>query len=128
MPDTKILIVDDDKDMLWVLEERLCAAGFDVVLADNGQLALIMAQTHHPDLIILDMQMPGMDGGEVLRRLKMDPTTESIPVLLLTCLLSTQESAKKKHSCGASLMLSKSVDATELVSAIKGLLSLHVKT
>ena len=117
----KILIIDDDEDLLFVLEERLTLEGYDVVSEVNGVKAIAMAKTQQPDLIILDVQMPIMEGGEVARRLKADPATQNIPILYLTCLLSNEESAQMKHDCGGSLMLSKSIDAKELISVIKNM-------
>ena len=118
MSNKKILIVDDDKDILFVLEKRLILAGYDVVSTDSGLLALTMAKSQQPDMIILDIEMPQMDGGEVARRLKADPTTAHIPVLYLTCLLSSQESTQTEHSCGGNLVLSKSADITDIIATI----------
>jgi CheY-like chemotaxis protein len=114
----KILIVDDEKDILFVLENRLAMAGFDVVSADSGLLALPMAKSQQPDLIMLDLQMPKIDGTETARRLKADPATRHIPILFLTCLLSIEESTQREHSCGEELVLAKSIDTADLVSII----------
>ena len=119
----KILIVDDEKDILFVLENRLALAGFDVVSADSGLLALPMAKSQQPDLIILDLQMPTIDGTETARRLKADPATCDIPILFLTCLLSSEESNQREHSCGEDLVLAKSMDTAELVSVINKVFS-----
>jgi two-component system cell cycle response regulator len=117
----KILIVDDEKDILFVLENRLAMAGFDVISADSGFLALPMAKSQQPDLIMLDLQMPKIDGTETARRLKADPATQDIPILFLTCLLSSEESMQKEHSCGEDLVLAKSMDTAKLVSIINKL-------
>jgi len=114
----KILIVDDEKDILFVLENRLAMAGFDVISADSGLLALPMAKSQHADLIMLDLHMPQIDGAETARRLKADPATQDIPILFLTCLLSSEESMHKEHSCGEDLVLAKSMDTAELVGII----------
>ena len=114
----KILIVDDEKDILFVLENRLAMAGFDVISADSGLLALPMAKSQQPDLIMLDLQMPQIDGAETAHRLKADPATQNIPILFLTCLLSSEESMQKEHRCGQDLVLAKSMDTTELVGII----------
>ncbi len=114
----KILIVDDEKDILFVLENRLTMAGFDVISADSGLLALPMAESRQPDLIMLDLQMPKIDGTETARRLKADPATRHIPILFLTCLLSSEESTQRDHRCGEDLVLAKSTDTAELVSII----------
>ena len=114
----KILIVDDEKDILFVLENRLAMAGFDVISADSGLLAIPMAKSQQPDLIMLDLQMPKMDGAETARRLKSDPATQHIPILFLTCLLSSEESTQREHRCGEVLVLAKSKETAELVGII----------
>ena len=114
----KILIVDDEKDVLRVLDRRLVMAGFDIISADNGLLALSMAKLNQPDLIMLDVQMPKIDGGETARRLKADQMTKHIPILFLTALISSEESARMKYYRGGSIVLAKSIDITEFVSII----------
>jgi two-component system phosphate regulon response regulator PhoB len=78
-----ILVVDDDRDALDVLKYSLGGAGYNVLTARDGQGALELAQ-QKPDLVVLDVLMPGMDGWEVCRRLKRDPQTARIPTLFLT--------------------------------------------
>lgn len=80
----KILAVDDEADILNLLRHNLTAAGFDFLEAVHGPEALEKAKAAAPDLIILDVMLPDMDGNEVLRRLKADPDTERIPVVMLT--------------------------------------------
>lgn len=81
---TRILVVDDEKDILRLLEYNLGNAGFNVTTADDGPEGLDAAKRIRPDLIILDIMLPNMEGTEVLRRLKRDPSTASIPVVMLT--------------------------------------------
>jgi len=73
--ENKILIVDDEKDALFMLEKELAARGYSIVATDNGNDALVLAKSEHPDLIILDICMPGMDGPEVAAKLKEDAIT-----------------------------------------------------
>lgn len=80
----KILIVDDDIDTLQLVGTMLERQGFTIVAANNGVKALDLAKNETPDLILLDVMMPGMDGYEVCRRLKADPDTVDIPVMFLT--------------------------------------------
>ncbi|MEK6531610.1 MAG: response regulator transcription factor [Deltaproteobacteria bacterium] len=80
----KILTVDDEKDILNVLEYNLGKAGFKVISADDGTKALAIAKKEIPDLIILDIMLPGMEGTEVLKAIKKDKLTEKIPVIMLT--------------------------------------------
>lgn len=80
----KILVVDDEKDIVELISFNLKRNGFDVLSAHNGHEALELAEQELPDLILLDLMMPGVDGTEVTRRLKADPRTAKIPLLMLT--------------------------------------------
>lgn len=114
----KILIVDDEKEFLRVADWRLVMEGFDVISADNGLLALSMANLNQPDLIMLDLQMPIIGGEETARGLKANQATKHIPVLFLSSLISSEESARMKHMCGSDIILAKSINFRELVSII----------
>ena len=89
-----ILIVDDNPDNLKVLEDILVTDGHRVRAAVNGEVALRAVAACLPDLILLDIMMPGMDGFEVCRRLKNDPSTASIPILFLSALAYTEDKIK----------------------------------
>jgi two-component system alkaline phosphatase synthesis response regulator PhoP len=80
----KILIADDDRPTLKILEVMLLEAGYSVILAADGTLALSLARSEHPDLAILDIAMPGMDGLEVGLVMKREPQTRLIPVIFLS--------------------------------------------
>ena len=80
----KILVVDDEVYILHILDFSLGAEGFEVITADNGELAIEKAKTERPDLIVLDIMMPVLDGYETLRQLKRHHETKDIPVILLT--------------------------------------------
>lgn len=80
----KILVVEDHRDTRELLKYNLTAAGFDVAAAEDGQLGLNLAHAFKPDIILLDLMMPGTDGLEVCRQLKADPATARIPVVMLT--------------------------------------------
>jgi DNA-binding response OmpR family regulator len=80
----KILAVDDEANVVRLLRIRLGALGYEVVTAPDGEAALRRIAEEKPDLVLLDVMMPKMDGFEVLRRLKADPETEKIPVIMLT--------------------------------------------
>jgi len=79
-----ILIVDDEADSLKLLTDILCAQGYEVRAANSGRLALASAATHTPDLILLDLRMPDMDGLEVCRRLKESEATRAIPLMFIS--------------------------------------------
>lgn len=80
----KILIVEDDPDIRELLRFNLEKAGFNLLLAEDGEKALMLARKHAPDIILLDLMLPGVDGLEVCRTLKRDPDTEHIPIVMVT--------------------------------------------
>lgn len=84
MPKTYILIVEDDHDILQLLSYNLQTAGFDVATAQDGYEALESVKQHPPDLILLDLMIPGIDGFEVCKELKRNGTFKHIPVIMLT--------------------------------------------
>jgi len=91
---SRILLVDDNTDNLRVLRESLQGLGCSILVAKSGISALTIVKRAHPDLILLDITMPGMDGYEVCRRLKEDEATRHIPVLLLTGLADAEDEAR----------------------------------
>ena len=95
----KILLVDDSKAILHENERALHKAGYEVVCAGDGELALKLAQEHKPDLILLDMILPKLSGPEVLARLKQDTATAAIPVVVLSSL--TEKNRQKLIEAGA---------------------------
>jgi two-component system, OmpR family, phosphate regulon response regulator PhoB len=80
----RILVVEDEEDLRELLAYNLKEAGYEVLVADNGNTALDEARTSKPDLMVLDLMMPGRSGLEVCRTLKADPATRSIPVIMVT--------------------------------------------
>jgi CheY-like chemotaxis protein len=118
----KILAVDDEKDVLLMLEKRLTAEGYSVITTTNGPNAIALAKSQHPDIIILDIAMPGMDGGEVAAKLKEHPLTRSIPVIFLTALLSKREEHQENHMIGSNITFAKPFDTEELLAQINRLL------
>lgn len=80
----RILVVDDEPDVLGVVRLVLTRRGFNVLTASSGMECLVQAQSNGPDLILLDIMMPEMDGWETLKLLKMDPTTSEIPVVIVS--------------------------------------------
>jgi two-component system phosphate regulon response regulator PhoB len=84
MADGKILIVEDEEDVVELIRYNLTKNGYQVETAATGPIALSMAETIKPDLVLLDLMLPGFDGLEVCRNLKKDPKTSSIPVVMVT--------------------------------------------
>jgi two-component system phosphate regulon response regulator PhoB len=81
---TTILLVDDERDLLSVLDFNLRAAGFETLLATRGEEALLALKRRIPDLVLLDLMLPDLPGTEVCRRIKADPRTRHVPVVMLT--------------------------------------------
>jgi CheY-like chemotaxis protein len=118
-----ILIVDDEEDALWMLGKRLTAEGYSVIAANNGTDAIALAKSQHPDIIILDIIMPGMDGDEAAAKLREHPLTRSIPVIFLTALLTKTEEHQRNHTISSNItFFAKPFDTEELLAQIKGLL------
>ena len=84
MTKTTILVVEDERDILQLIAHNLKSADFDVLTAQDGYEALSVAKNHLPQLIILDLMIPGLDGFEVCKELKRSPVTKDIPVIMLT--------------------------------------------
>lgn len=115
---TEILVVDDDKVTLKMLEKILYREGFTITPVSNGRSAIRVARSNLPSLIILDIMMPDLDGGEVAHILKNDPRTKSIPIIFLSSLISKKEeksSSKKEGIC----LISKPYDQKELIRKIR---------
>lgn len=117
----KILIVDDDIDTLRLVGLMLQRQGYQIVAADNGNQALIMAQNEQPDLILLDIMMPDLDGYEVTRRLRKDPNTSAIPIIMFTA-KSQVEDRVTGFEVGADDFLTKPTQPKELFSHVKEIL------
>jgi len=96
-----ILVVDDDRDIRNLVEKILTGQGHKVSQAEDGETGLGFAIVKKPDLIILDLNLPRMDGFEVCRRLKADLATRKIPVIMLTAAHPEWEDAKKGFKLGA---------------------------
>ena len=116
-PEKKILIVDDDLVTLKMLEKILLSAGYWVVQATNGKKALYIAEDYLPDLIMLDIVMPVMDGTEAMEKLEKNPRTRNIPVLFLTSLISKKE---EFDNCTANRrFLAKPIDRDKLLEEVE---------
>ncbi|NOZ28873.1 MAG: response regulator [Chloroflexi bacterium] len=117
-----ILVVDDEPDVQKLLALILTKAGFQVATADNGEEALAQAASVAPDLILLDIMMPGMDGYEVLKRLRSDPVLTHIPVIILSAKGSVQDRVKGLRM-GADDYVPKPADPMELVARVEAVLT-----
>ena len=121
----RVLVVDDILANVKLLEARLTAEYFEVLTAFNGAQALDVCQNDRVDVVLLDVMMPGMDGFEVCRRLKADPRTRHIPVVIVTA-LDTASDKLQGLEAGADDFLTKPVDDIALVTRVKNLARLKM--
>jgi two-component system cell cycle response regulator len=123
----RVLVVDDVVANTKLLEARLAAEYFEVVTATNGQEALDICARGHCDIVLLDVMMPGMDGFEVCRRLKRNPRTAHIPVVMITALDQVADRVAGLEA-GADDFLTKPVNDIALITRVKSLVRLKVLT
>lgn len=117
----RILVIDDEVDLVNLLTMRLEAEGYEVLSALDGQAGLDKAHEERPDLILLDVMMPIMDGYQVCRFLKFDDELKNIPVIMLTARIQEKDKNTGKNM-GADLYLTKPCDLNELSQKIRAYL------
>jgi two-component system sensor histidine kinase/response regulator len=123
MDSKKILIVDDEESELLLLDLILSKARYSVTTSDNGKEALFLAKSICPDLFIIDLSMPDMDGGQLAEILKLQPETKDIPVLFLTGLYTKEQENEKGHMIAGNMILAKPCESKQLLAMINKLLS-----
>jgi len=116
----KILYVEDNDDNVYMLKNRLSRAGFTVVVATDGAQGLAIATSEQPDLILMDLTLPDIDGKEATRRIKADPTTKCIPVIALTAHAMAGDK-EKAIAAGCDDFDTKPVDMSRLLEKIAAL-------
>jgi len=122
MSKKKILVVEDEESLLKLESILLTSKGYDVQGATNGQEALDLLAEVQPDLILLDIMLPNMDGFEVCRRIKENPETRHIPVIMLTAKKSREDMAKG-HEVGADWYITKPFKSANVVETIQRFLN-----
>jgi len=115
----KVLVVDDDRLIREILKDLLIEAGFLVVIAGDGEAGVKLAQRERPDVILLDLYMPKLDGSEVCRILRQDPSFQHVPILLLTSRVDRNPDLNP-FQLGADDYLAKPVEPFDLISRIRG--------
>ncbi len=123
MKQTHVLLIDDDEALLRLFGGYLEKAGFQVVYAHDGDEGRETARRLQPDIILLDLGLPGMDGYEVSARLKKEELTKRIPIIVLTSADISQEAEKFFKQRGVDDYIHKSVQEDELVKRVKKVLS-----
>ncbi len=120
-----ILIVDDEKELRDALKSILENEGYDVITAENGLIGFMLAQEKKPDLILLDISMPVMDGFTALFKLKQNPATKDIPVIILTGQYVDEENLERGFNLGATEYLYKPFKPTDLIARVRSVLRMR---
>jgi CheY-like chemotaxis protein len=124
---TRILCVEDNEDNLFMLQRRLTRAGFEVKVAMNGAQSVQWAKTLLPDLIVMDLNLPGLDGFEATRQLKSQPETKHIPIIVLSA-HDREKNREKALAAGCDEFETKPTDFEALVRKIHSLLGQSAKS
>jgi CheY-like chemotaxis protein len=124
MEKKKILFVDDEEALLRMFKRWLeQKGGYEVAVEQNAQLALQKARDFKPQIIFIDINMPGMEGGHLASEIRSDPALAQVPIVFLTGVVSTQEVEQRGGEIGGQFFLAKPVDIKQLVDCIETRLS-----
>jgi two-component system, cell cycle response regulator DivK len=118
----RILVVEDQPDNRQILRDLLTSADFEVIEAEDGEAGLVAAAAHRPDLILMDIQLPGLDGYEATRRLKADAALHAIPVIAVTA-HSLSGAEDKARAAGCDAYISKPYSPRQLLAKVREYLS-----
>jgi len=118
---TKILVVEDEPEIRILVKTILEKAGYSVVEAEDGEAALRLVNEEEPDLVLLDVMIPGIEGWEVCRRIRENEATRRLPIIMVT-VRTTDEDIQRSVECGANAHINKPFDQRELLDTIKKLL------
>ncbi|MBI3552459.1 MAG: response regulator [Elusimicrobia bacterium] len=119
-PDKKrlVLVVDDEPDLVAVLSQRIGKGGFSVATAADGEEGLAKTRALHPDVIVLDVAMPKVDGWRFCQRIRRDPALKDTPILILTAWL-TNDLKRRAEAAGAARILLKPFDENEVLETLR---------
>ena len=117
----RVLIVDDEPSIAKILRKQMEVAGFDVSVAADGEAGLTAIRESRPELVILDVMLPKMNGHQVCAAVKQDPGLKAIPILMLTAKAQRQDQ-EEAMTCGAEAYLTKPFQLEELLEKVRGLL------
>lgn len=116
---SKILFIEDDPLIVKIYTTRLTADGYEVYSADNGEEGIKLAETRTPDLIVLDIMMPKIDGFGVLERLRSEEKTKNVPILVYSNLAQEEEINRAKQIGATEFIIKANLSPTEMVAKIK---------
>jgi len=119
----KILIIEDDPLIVKIYTTRLTADGYEVASAENGEDGLKLAEQSPPNLVVLDIMMPRMDGFAVLEKLRANPQMKQIPIIVYSNLAQEEEIKRAKETGATEFIIKANVTPTEMVAKIKQYLS-----
>jgi two-component system cell cycle response regulator DivK len=114
----RILVVEDQQDNRQILRDLLTPNGFDVIEAEDGQAGIAAAKTHRPDLILMDIQLPILDGYEATRQIKSDPNLKSIPIIVVTSYALSGDD-QKARAAGCDAYVTKPYSPRDLLAKIR---------
>jgi len=114
----RILVIEDQEDNRQILRDLLASADFEVIEAEDGEAGLAAAAAHRPDLILMDIQLPGLDGYEATRRLKADATLHAIPVIAITA-YELNEAEDKARAAGCDAYIAKPFSPRQLLAKVR---------
>ena len=114
----RILVIEDHEENRRLLHDLLTSAGYEMLEASTGEDGLAAAEQHRPDLILMDIQLPGLDGYEVTRRIKANPALRHIPVIVVTSYALSGDEAKAKEA-GSDAYVAKPFSPRQLLGKIR---------
>ena len=123
----RILVVEDQEDNRQILRDLLSGAGFEVIEAEDGEAGVAAAAAHHPDLVLMDIQLPVLDGYEATRRLKADAALQSIPVIAVTS-YALGGDENKVRAAGCDAYITKPYSPRQLLAKVREYLTAGAAT
>ncbi|MFV2040676.1 MAG: response regulator transcription factor [Candidatus Hydrothermarchaeales archaeon] len=124
---TKIMVVDDEADITFIIKETLTREGYDVIVANSGKDALEKIRDAAPDLVLLDVMMPDLDGWETCKQIKADEDMKDTIVTMLTVKSEDEDKVKSFDYALADWHINKPIDRKKLVKTVKWLLTKPIK-
>lgn len=119
----KILVIDDEQDICELSKKILEKTGdYEVIFSTNGKEGIDLAKSCRPNLVLLDIMMPDMDGSEIAEHLSQDPVTKEIPVVFLTALIKKEEVEMDEGKIGSHFFIAKPISSQELIAQVKNIL------